>query len=127
MSRNRSEFSDATKAERKAYAGNRCEACETDLAGKKAEYDHLIPDRLGGKPTFANCRVLCETCHAKKTGTEDIPRIAKMKRQAIASAGVKTAPAKPLQGPAFQKSSKTRRERHPEQTGMTEIQRRYGL
>ena len=33
----------------------------------RPEYDHHIPDGLGGDNSFENCRVLNKSCHARKT------------------------------------------------------------
>lgn len=57
----------------------RCEACTARIVGTP-QYDHILPDALGGEATLANCAVLCRTCHAVKTGTQDVPRIAKATR-----------------------------------------------
>jgi 5-methylcytosine-specific restriction protein A len=58
-----------------------CEVCGSVLMVGKFEFDHIIPDGLGGEPTLDNCRVACSACHAVKTHTEDRPRMAKADRQ----------------------------------------------
>jgi len=57
----------------------RCEACTARIVGTP-QYDHILPDALGGEATLQNCAVLCRACHAVKTGTQDVPRIAKAVR-----------------------------------------------
>jgi hypothetical protein len=44
---------------------------------------------LGGSPTIENCAVLCTACHGAKTTRQDVPQIAKMKRQRQAHIGAK--------------------------------------
>lgn len=62
-------------------AGGRCESCRVKLSpATGVEYDHRIPDAVGGEPIEANCVVLCRNCHGAKTATGDIPAIAKTKR-----------------------------------------------
>lgn len=56
-----------------------CESCHARILGRP-EYDHIIPDAMGGEPELSNCQVLCSKCHRLKTSGEDVPRIAKTKR-----------------------------------------------
>jgi 5-methylcytosine-specific restriction endonuclease McrA len=72
-------------------AGGICEApgCQTKLRPGDLYYDHIIPDALGGEPVLSNCQCLCKSHHDPKTATEDVPRIAKMKRQQRAHLGAK--------------------------------------
>jgi 5-methylcytosine-specific restriction endonuclease McrA len=63
-----------------------CEMC--GLPTKKVEFDHEIPDGLGGEPTLANCVVACPQCHKGKTQT-DVARIAKARRQEAKNLGVR--------------------------------------
>ena len=112
MSRSRSEFSKATRAQRYVFVKGRCEACGCDLAGKKAEYHHDIADGAGGKPTFSNCVLLCAPCHRVRTSTHDIPLVAKIKRQSAVAAGVKTESSRKIQSPGFPPQS-SRRTKHP--------------
>lgn len=88
-----------TKVRLKAFArsGGFCETCRARLWVGHIHYDHVIPDALGGEPTYENCAVLCDGCHAEKTRTEDVPRIAKAKRQQAAHLGAKQS-TKPLPG-----------------------------
>lgn len=65
-----------------------CERCGKRILGLP-EYDHDLPDGLGGEPTLENCKVLCGTCHRKKTGEEDVPMMAKADRVKRKAAGVR--------------------------------------
>lgn len=60
--------------------GGRCEHCTAKLFPGHIEYDHIIPDALGGEPTLDNCQVLCTACHSAKTGKIDVPTIRKSDR-----------------------------------------------
>lgn len=57
-----------------------CEADGCDNPGRDLE--HRIPVALGGENTTENLWLACRECHRAKTSNEDIPRIAKAKRQA---------------------------------------------
>lgn len=98
----RLEFSPKIKDQAAIRAAGQCEKCGMPFGAKRPEYDHRLPDALGGKPTLANCWVLCAPCHREKTGTEDIPRIRKSDRQRKAAVGAKAAPSKPIQSAGFQ-------------------------
>lgn len=74
-----------------------CERCSVWLMPGKFAYDHVLPDALGGEPVLGNCEVLCSTCHAVKTASADIPRIAKAKRQQRAHLGIRKQ-GRPLPG-----------------------------
>jgi 5-methylcytosine-specific restriction endonuclease McrA len=63
-----------------------CEMCK--LPTKKVEFDHGIPDGLGGEPTLANCVVACPECHAGKT-KDDVAQIAKAKRLEARNLGIR--------------------------------------
>lgn len=60
---------------------HRCEHCTSILTAGRIDYDHVVPNALGGEPTLANCAVLCRTCHRLKTSNQDIPSISKAKVQ----------------------------------------------
>lgn len=69
----RSEFpADVRRAAWKRCKGQ-CEKCTAKLFVGKFQYDHRIPDGLGGLPTLENCQVLCTNCHHEKTVAEDRP------------------------------------------------------
>lgn len=93
----RQEFSRRTKLDAWTRAEGHCEKCAIKiLAG--AEYDHDIPDQLGGDNSLENCVVLCPKCHRKKTSTEDVPRIAKAKRQEAMHKNAKPKCKRPIPG-----------------------------
>lgn len=70
----------AIKAEVLLRSGGMCEADGCDNPGR--EFEHRIPVALGGENTTDNLWLACRECHRAKTSNEDIPRIAKAKRQA---------------------------------------------
>ena len=67
----RKEFSQTVRKARLEHAAGKCEGCKRPLQQNRYQFDHHVPDGLGGKPTFDNCRVLCSgsktSCHAIKT------------------------------------------------------------
>ena len=79
----RLEFSAKVKMEALARSNGLCEGrdCGAKLTIGKYHFDHVTPDALGGKPTLANCQVLCWACHRAKTSAHDVPKIAKADRQ----------------------------------------------
>lgn len=73
----RSEFSQRTKLEAWRKANGHCERCKKKIvAGDGPEYDHRLPDRIGGGNDIENCQVLCKACHCWKT-RDDTPAICK--------------------------------------------------
>ena len=89
-----------------ARAEGRCEACQLPLVPGKIEYDHILPDALGGKPELVNCQCSCSACHRVKTG-DDVGRIRKADRQRKAHVGARTAPVAKINSPGFAKSERT--------------------
>lgn len=83
----RQEFPRAVKAAAALRADGRCEGlvdgvrCGLKLQTGRFQYDHIVADSIGGKPTLDNCAVLCPRCHGEKTRKLDTPRAAKTKRQ----------------------------------------------
>lgn len=75
----RREFTRKTKAAAYERSGGNCEKCGAPFGGRRPEYDHVIPDWMGGEPTLENCEVLCPPCHRGKT-TKDQGAIAKTRR-----------------------------------------------
>jgi 5-methylcytosine-specific restriction protein A len=65
----RREFSRAVRREVLARANGKCEGpeCGAFLKIHEGEYDHILPNELGGEPTVENCRLLCRVCHRIKT------------------------------------------------------------
>jgi len=79
----RDEFTAKTKEQAYERSKGRCEnkLCGLPLQIGKIHFDHIIPCRLGGTGEIQNCQVLCESCHKEKTAKQDIPQIAKTRRQ----------------------------------------------
>lgn len=96
----RLEFSATIKRKAFERAAGQCEKCSAPISAGKVDYDHILPDVLGGKPELANCQALCIPCHKEKTAA-DIGRIRKAGRQRNRHVGAITpkaripAPAKP--------------------------------
>lgn len=58
-----------------------CEGCGIELKPGNIEYEHVVPDGLGGTNTLDNCKVYCrKSCARRKTDDEDNPRMAKADR-----------------------------------------------
>lgn len=86
----RREFSTKVRLEALARCLGYCEGCTRKLwDSSDYHYDHIIPDQLGGEPILSNVQVLCKTCHKSKTSGEDVPRIAKAKRNERKHFGIK--------------------------------------
>lgn len=79
-------------------AKGKCEDCTAPLFPGKFQYDHDIPDALGGEPTLENCVVRCNNCHGAKTAKQDVPRISKAKRQQKAHIGGRKPKGRPMPG-----------------------------
>lgn len=86
----RHEFSNKTKTLASIRANGKCEGCTAPLSEGQYHYDHDIPDALGGDNSLTNCRVLCKNCHGAKTTRQDVPRIAKARRNYRKARGIKT-------------------------------------
>lgn len=75
----RREFTPKIKLAAWERCGGHCQKCTARILGRP-EYDHILPDALGGEPVLENCQVLCSKCHRLKSSGEDVPRIAQTKR-----------------------------------------------
>jgi 5-methylcytosine-specific restriction endonuclease McrA len=97
-------FSPQTK--RKAYDRDKgiCRTCKLPVKTGQEQYDHILPDALGGKSDLANCQLLCAPCHAEKTSKEDVPRIRKADRQRAKHVGARNEPT--MQSRDFDKPAK---------------------
>ena len=82
----RDEFSNKTKDEAATRANGHCEKCGRSFTGTRPAYDHILPCEYGGKPTLANCQLLCIPCHKDKT-KDDVRGMRKADRQRRASVG----------------------------------------
>jgi len=78
------------------------------MAGEKWIDEHIKPLGLGGSNDLTNRGPAHIKCASVKTTEQDIPRIAKAKRQKMASLGIKDE-TKPIPSPGFAKSAKTPR------------------
>ena len=77
----RSEFSGKTKKAASERANGHCENCGLPFsASNPVEYDHELPDGLGGDNSLENCVALCRGCHRGKTVDVDRPKMAKADR-----------------------------------------------
>lgn len=86
----RREFSTKVRMAAWDRCGGRCEECTAKLFPGKFQYDHIVPDALGGEPTLENCKVLCSNCHGAKTARRDVPMVAKSNRVKARHIGAKT-------------------------------------
>ena len=74
----RREFPTKIKVAAFEKCNGKCQKCGVKILSG-AQYDHVLPDWLGGEPTIENCEVLCSPCHRIKT-KKDVAMIAKAKR-----------------------------------------------
>jgi 5-methylcytosine-specific restriction enzyme A len=100
MSRKRNEFSKAVREAAWQRCGGFCEGCTNRIVnGNGPQYDHIIPDAVGGPATLDNCQVLCtRPCHATKTASKDVPAIARTRRLVEKRANIRTKKGRPMQG-----------------------------
>lgn len=70
-------------------ADGRCYLCGDRIDGKPWDAHHKRPLALGGEDTVANLVPVHVACHKAQTATEDVPRIAKAKRQHAKDIGAK--------------------------------------
>lgn len=96
----RKEFPSKIKLAAWERCGGNCECCHARILGR-AEYDHILPDALGGEPVLTNVQVLCSKCHRLKTSGEDVPRIAKTKRTRRKAIGAWPKASRPIQSRGF--------------------------
>lgn len=84
-----------------AYGKARGERCNAPLS-KGVNFEHVIADSIGGKPTLANCLAACPSCNLYKADKIDKPVAAKTKRQSDKHHGIKK-PKASIQSAGFQK------------------------
>ncbi len=118
----RHEFSRSTRQAALARAGTRCEAsgarygleegqrCNCSLS-LGVQFDHDVPDQLGGDNSLENCRAVCVQCHKIKT-RGDIQQIRKSDRQRDKASGVIRADGK-IKSQGFAKAPKPDRPSKP--------------
>jgi 5-methylcytosine-specific restriction protein A len=90
----RREFSKQIKLRAWERANGKCEECTAILRPGYFDYDHIVPDAMGGEPTLDNCSVLCRACHDNKTRKSDTPAIAKSNRTRNRHLGIARKPTK---------------------------------
>lgn len=87
----RKEFPKKVRIAALKRADGKCEGCGQPLKAGRFQFDHVVPDGLGGEPTLENCKVLCSgsraSCHGIKTHEEDTPRMRKADAQRDAYQG----------------------------------------
>lgn len=87
-----------------------CHICGQPIqVGEAWEVSHPTPLALGGEDTRDNRRPAHKSCHAAVTAGEDIPRIAKAKRERARHIGAKAPPVRPVQSRGFVKREKPKR------------------
>jgi 5-methylcytosine-specific restriction protein A len=77
---------DLTKAQKVAIwnaQNGLCPRCgkPVPLEGAGVQYDHDNPREISADDSLGNMAAMHTHCHSEKTRTEDVPRIAKAKRQ----------------------------------------------
>ncbi|KNY36048.1 HNH endonuclease [Agrobacterium sp. SUL3] len=114
----RTEFTRKTKQEALQRSGLRCEAAGTRYGFEEGQrcncslslgvqYDHAVPDALGGDNSLENCLAICVQCHRFKT-KNDVKQIAKSNRQRDKASGI-IRPAGKIKSPGFPKSEKPKK------------------
>jgi len=98
----RREFSSKVKLAAWERCQGICECCHARILGRP-EYDHILPDAMGGGPELPNCQVLCSKCHRLKTSGEDVPRIAETKRIKRKAINAWPKPKRKIQSRGFPK------------------------
>lgn len=89
-----------------------CQKCGTPIAGKRAEFDHVIPLILGGQHRESNLQLLCTPCHAAKTKL-DVRLKAKVARVRKKHLGIRPARHQPIASRGFAKAEGQRRASSP--------------
>lgn len=99
----RREFTKKTQRAALQRAGFRCEAVTSEGArcpakvgdGAPVEFDHIVPDSMGGGADLDNAAALCPRCHKIKTATDATVR-AEADRRRDAHDGIRTAPTRKI-------------------------------
>ena len=87
-----------------------CHVCGGKIDGKTTFIDeHGTPLGLGGSNAIKNRFISHPKCAAVKTAQEDMPRIAKAKRQKIKDIGAAPPPAHPIKSRGFEAPEKERK------------------
>lgn len=86
----RQEFTEKTKAQAFLNCKGLCQGCGVKLTSATGiQYDHSTACGIGGDNSLSNCSVLCRNCHGAKTCRDDVPRIAKAKRNHRKAIGIR--------------------------------------
>ena len=94
----RRRFSAKALMQRLLEHDGKCADCGCKTGGPNGlEWDHIVPLANGGDDELANLQPLCIDCHKVKTRS-DKGSIAKAKRQAQRTAGIRRQPVRPLPG-----------------------------
>lgn len=111
----RTEFTRKTKQAALTRSDHKCEAsgprygleegqrCNCSLS-LGVQFDHDVPDQLGGDNSLDNCRAICVQCHKIKT-RGDVQQIRKSDRQRDKASGV-IRPAAKIKSAGFPKRNK---------------------
>ncbi|MBB2964924.1 HNH endonuclease [Methylobacterium sp. R2-1] len=110
----RTEFPKKVRRDAFVRAAGHCEGagCGCRLTTGKFQYDHRIPDWMGGEPVLSNCQVLCTDCHKSKTKKDAADR-AEAQRREDAHHGIRTAPHRPIRSAPMPKRPPQRRASSP--------------
>lgn len=83
-----------------------CQLCKTQIrSGDKWRDEHMRALGLGGTNEWDNRAPVHEHC-AKDKDKDDLPRIAKAKRQKMAALGIKSPSSRPIASRGFAKAEK---------------------
>lgn len=94
----RREFSKATKTAALERSGGVCECgCGVPFGVEGVEYDHDLPDWLGGDNSLENCKALRVKCHRRKT-PKDRQMIDKARRGSETRHGLRESRWRPMPG-----------------------------
>lgn len=110
----RTEFPKKVRRDAFVRAAGHCEGagCGCRLTTGKFQYDHRIPNWMGGEPILTNCQVLCTDCHKAKTKQDAADR-AEAQRREDAHRGIKDTPRRKIQSAPFPKVPPQRRATRP--------------
>jgi len=121
----RIEFPAKIKEAAIARANGHCQACGLPFGNKRPEVDHILPCALGGQPTLANARAICQPCHKAKTAA-DIGKVRKADRQRRNHIGAKAEPEQKIASRNDLRTGKEPRIKKASLRMPTEIERRFG-
>lgn len=114
-----------------ARQGGKCAITGHRFApGDQKRLDHTIPAADGGPNSEGNLRWVLDIDHRAKTKAEAGER-AKVRAKAIAHAGIRATPSRPLESrndlPQGAQAAKRTKDRLPVPSTPSELERRYGI